>query len=61
MGTSGEAVSPYQAFAVAWHLRRGDLWAAQRMAAFPVEVFAGFDRLLFAAYLAGAVEAARDR
>ena len=50
-------MSIYQSFAVLWHLRRGDLWAAQRMASLPVEVFAEIDRLLIAAYLAGAADA----
>lgn len=52
-------VSPYRAFAMWWHLSRGDLHAAERINSLPPEVFEPFDRLLAAAWLAGAADAAK--
>ena len=53
-----QEVSPYRAFAMWWHMSRGDYRAVARIEALPPEVFVEIDRLLIAAYLAGAAEAA---
>lgn len=54
-----QEVSPYRAFAMWWHMSRGDYRAVARIEALPPEVFVLFDQLLIAAYLAGAADAAR--
>ena len=46
-------MSQYQAFAIIWHINRGDTASAQIVASLPPECFAEFDRMLEAAFAFG--------
>jgi len=46
-------VTPYQAFAFFWHLRRGDCRAALMIAAAPAAWFRALDMAVLGAYKAG--------
>jgi hypothetical protein len=53
-------LSRYQAFAILWHLSRGDRDAARIVAALPPAFFAAGDALMAGAWAAGARDAGQD-